>query len=306
MKKRISWLAVAMLLIGFIPLGHAAGKLKVVASFSVLGDVVHQVGGNAIDLYTLVGNDSDVHVYSPRPSDIRRVAQADLLIMSGLGLEGWMARLQQSSGFKGKMVIASQGIQPLALADEQGDIEIHEHEHHGKYDPHVWHDVDNVIIYVHNIERALSEQDPAHQTLYAANARAYIQKLTQLKQFIQSTFNAIPHTQRKIITSHDAFGYLAHAYHLQFIAPQGTNTAAEASAYDVASIIKQIKAEKITAVFIENISDPRLITQISRETHAKIGGELYSDALSKNAPTYIEMMRHNVTTIAKALTASAQ
>lgn len=342
MKKLVRWSVLALLSLSVAQVASAADKLKVVATFSVLGDVVQQIGQDQIELHTLVGKDSDVHVYSPTPSDIRNVAHADLLIMSGLGLEGWMSRLQQSSGFKGDLVVASKGIEPLAMAHDEHEEEhhhdhdgaheqdehhdhdgahehdehhdhdgmhehhdehemAHHHHHHGKYDPHVWHNVDNVIIYAKNVQQALSTKDPAHKAFYQANAKAYIQKLEGLKGFIQQTFANIPEQHRKIITSHDAFGYFAKAYHLQFIAPQGTSTAAEASARDVAAIISQIKENQISAVFIENISDSRLIEQISRETHAKVGGELYSDALSAKAPTYIEMMKHNVTTIAKAL-----
>jgi zinc/manganese transport system substrate-binding protein len=283
-----------------------------------LADVTQQVGGDAIELYTLVGLDSDAHVFNPSPVAARKVGQADLVVMNGLGFEGWMERLLQSSGFKGTAVTASRGITPrtgkakhiaqLAPKNHEGhdghhdeEATAHKHLDIGGFDPHAWHDIDNVVVYTQNIAEGLSQADPDHSALYQANAKAYIAKLKALDVELSVLLADVPPAQRKAITSHDAFGYLADKYHLTFIAPQGSTTESEASARDVAMIIRQIRSQHITALFVENIADRRLLEQISRETHAKVGGTLYSDALAKAAPTYIEMMRHNVTTIAKAL-----
>jgi zinc/manganese transport system substrate-binding protein len=277
-----------------------AEKLKVVATFSILGDLVHNVGGERIELSTLVGPDGDAHVYAPTPADGRRLAEAKVVLANGLRLEGWITRLIKSSGTKAAVVESARGITPLTEASEPG----HGAHSHGGVDPHAWQDVANAKIYVVNIRDALVAADPEGRQAYEANAAAYLQKLDALDADVKAAIAQIPVDRRKIITSHDAFAYFEHAYGLDFIAPQGISTEAEASAKDVARIILQIKREKIRAVFVENISDPRLIERIAKETGAKIGERVYSDALSPSdgpAATYIEMMRHNIRAFGTAL-----
>lgn len=279
--------------------------VPVVATFSILGDLVREVGGERVAISALVGPDGDGHVYSPTPSDARRLSEARIVVANGLGFEGWISRLVRSSGTKATVVDASSGIKPLAGDDDHGHDHGHKAGHsHGNVDPHAWQSVPNVKTYVANIRAALIAADPAGQDAYEANATAYLAKLDALDAQIRTAVAKLPPERRKVITTHDAFAYFEAAYGLDFIAPQGVSTEAEASAKDVARIIRQMKKEKIGAVFLENVSDPRLTQQIARETGARIGGKLYSDALSPAdgpAGTYIEMMRHNIRVLTEAL-----
>ena len=276
---------------------NAQQKLKAVATFSILGDLVANVGGARADVATLVGPNSDAHVYSPTPADAKTLAQAKVVVVNGLGLEGWLTRLVTASGSKAVTVTASTGIKPRRMEDE----------HHGGQfvtDPHAWQSIANAKIYVTNIRDGLVKVDPDGRAAYAANATAYLAKLDALEADVKAAIERIPADRRRIITTHDAFGYFGAAFGMEFIAPQGVSTESEASAKDVAKIITQIRQQKIPAVFMENISDPRLMQQIARETGAKIGGTLYSDALSgANGPaaTYIDMMRNNIREFAAAL-----
>ena len=278
------------------------GKLAVVASFSILADFVRAVGGERVALTTLVGPDGDAHVYSPSPADAKAMAAASLVVVNGLKFEGWLTRLLKSSGTKATLATATEGIAPLKMQDDG-----HGHGHsHGGEDPHAWQNVANAKVYVANIQKALSAADPAGKAHYEANAAAYLAKLDELGAEIRAAVARIPADRRKAITSHDAFAYFSKAYGIAFVAPQGVSTEAEASARDVGRIIRQVKAQKVPAVFLENISNPRLAEQIARESGARIGGRLYSDALSGSdgpAGTYIAMMKHNISQIEKALAA---
>jgi zinc/manganese transport system substrate-binding protein len=278
-------------------------KPKVVATFSILGDLVRNVGGERIETVTLVGADGDAHVYSPTPADARRLAEAKLVVANGMKFEGWIARLVKSSGTKASVVEASRGVRGLSEAQDRAHG--HDHGHgHGALDPHAWQDVANAKIYVANIRDALVKADPGGKDVYEANAAAYLRQLDELDAEIRSAVAAIPSDRRRIITSHDAFAYFEAAYGVDFVAPQGVSTEAEASAKDVARIIQQIRRQNIRAIFVENITNPRLVERIAQETGAAVGGRLYSDALSDAkgpAGTYIDMMRHNIRTLGAAL-----
>ena len=280
-------LACVALIVAALP--ARAEPLKVVASFSILGDLVRNVGGS-IEVTTLVGPDSDAHVYSPTPADAKKIADAKLIIVNGLGFEGWLPRLVQSSGSKSKLVIASDGIAPLRLGNDA--------------DPHAWQSVGNAKVYVGNIRAALSAADPANAERYRANAEAYLAKLDALEREVRDAVAKLPPARRKVISTHNAFGYFAAAYGIEFIAPLGVSTESEPSARDIAKIITQVKQAKIPAVFLENVSDPRLMQRISAETGARVGGTLYSDGLTGekgDAPTYIDMVRHNIKALTRAL-----
>ncbi|MBN9455611.1 MAG: metal ABC transporter substrate-binding protein [Bosea sp.] len=280
----------------------AQDKMPVVASLSVLADFVKQVGGDRVSVTSLVGPNGDAHVYSPTPADAKAMTAAKLVVINGLHLEGWLPRLIKSSGTKATVVTATKGIKPIEATEEEGG---HGHDH-GHDDPHAWQDIANARIYVANIRDALAAADPAGKASYDANATAYLARLDVVEGEVKAAVARIPADRRKAITTHDAFGYFIKAYGIDFIAPQGVSTESEASAKDVARIIRQIKAQKVPAVFLENISNPRLIEQIARESGARIGGELYSDALSDAsgpAGTYIDMMKHNISEIEKALAA---
>jgi zinc/manganese transport system substrate-binding protein len=269
---------------------HAAERLNVVASFSILGDFVRNVGGDRVNVTTLVGADSDVHVYTPTPSDAKRIADGKLVVVNGLGLEGWLPRLVQSSGSKATVVTASAGIAPQKL----GSVA----------DPHAWQSVPNAKIYVTDIATALATADPEDADFFRTQAKAYLDKLETLDREVREAVAKIPPERRKVISTHDAFGYFAAEYGVQFIAPLGVSTETEPSARDIAGIIGQIKAQKIPAVFLENISDERLIRRIAAETGAKVGGTLISDGLTGEkglAPTYIDMVRHNIKALTSAL-----
>jgi zinc/manganese transport system substrate-binding protein len=278
---------------------NSPDKLPVVASFSILADVVSNVGGDRVAVKSLVGPNGDAHVYSPSPADAKTLADAKVVFTNGLGFEGWIARLIKSSNTKAPNVVATKGIKPRKLADAHG----HGHSH-GEGDPHAWQSVPNVKAYVVNIRDGLIAADPAGKAAYEANAAAYLAKLDALDREVKESIAKIPADRRKIITTHDAFGYFKDAYGVEFIAPQGVSTESEASARDVARLIQQIRKQKIPAVFMENVSDPRLLKRIADETGAKIGGTLYSDALTDekgDAPTYMDLIRHNIRTLSAAL-----
>ncbi len=288
-----------------------AQPLEVTTSFSILGDLVGQVGGERVKVRTLVGADEDAHAFQPRPSDARNVGGAALVVVNGLGFDDWMVRLARSGGYKGEVVVASAGIDTLAMTTDDHD---HDHGHdHGDeddkanakaVDPHAWQDVGNVRRYVANIADALTKADPEGATAYRANAERYDGELKALDTEIRAAFAALPAARRKVVSSHDAFGYFGRAYGIRFLSPVGVSNNAEPTAQGVARLIRQLKAEKVPAVFIENVADPRLIERIRSESGAQIGGTLYSDALSKAdgpAPSYVQMMRTNLDALRQAL-----
>lgn len=278
--------------------------MRAVASFSILGDLVRQIGGASVTVTTLVGPDSDVHGFSPSPADARKLAEADIVFVNGLGLEGWLDRLIRASGTRAPVVTVSTGVSPIPAQDEHVHGEGgHGHGEHA-FDPHAWQSIANVRIYVANIRDGLVKVDPAHAPAYQEAAAGYLAKLDALERDVRAAILQIPPERRQIITTHDAFGYFAAAYGLRFIAPQGVSTDSEASPRDVASIIRQIRRERVPAVFLENISDPRQMEQIARESGARIGGKVYSDALSGAdgpAATYLDLMRSNLAAFDAAL-----
>ncbi|HWP26761.1 MAG TPA: zinc ABC transporter substrate-binding protein [Xanthobacteraceae bacterium] len=289
--------------IGAILAGHAAPAqepLKVVATFSILADFVHNVGGDRVTVHALVGANGDVHVYQPTPADAKLVAGANVVVVNGLGYEGWLDRLIRASATKLKPVVASEGIKPRRSSGH-GHGDGHSH---GQFDPHAWQSVANAKIYVANIRNALIAADPAGKAAYEANAAAYLAKLDALEREVREVAARIPPERRRIITNHDSFGYFAEAYGLEMLAAQGVSTETQPSAKELAALIRQIRARKIGGVFMENITDPRLIERIAKETGARIGGVLYSDALTRPdgpAPTYIDLIRHNIRMLASAL-----
>ena len=281
------------LLLALLSTPALADKLPVLASFSIMADLVQEVGGERVTVSSLVGPDQDAHVFQPAPQDVKKLAAAKVFVVNGLGFEGWLNRLSKSSGFKGQTVVASQGVKPLTLAEDDHD---HGHDHgHASQDPHAWHNPQNVKLYVRNISAALSQADPAGKDYYSQRAQAYSQQLEQLDADARQRFAAIPASQRKVLTSHDAFAYLAQRYQIRFLSPQGVSTEAEASAKGVAKLVRQVKSEKIRAVFMENMSDKRLLEQLSREAGVQIGGKLYADALSPaNGPAASYVDRKSV------------
>ena len=274
---------------------HAADPLPVTASFSILGDLVRVVGAEWVAVTTLVGPDEDAHVFEPKPSDVKTILGSKLLVTNGLGFEPWAGKLAKSAGYKGESVIASKGVKGRAMADEHG---------HAESDPHAWQNPNNVVLYVRNIAAGLSRVDPAGASAYQANAEAYVKELQALDSWAKEQFATIPAEKRKVITSHDAFGYFAAHYGIKFLAPQGVSTEAEPSAKQVAQLIRQLQREKIKAVFVENMTNPKLLAQLSKDAGVTVGTALYADALSapgKPGSTYLQMVRHNVTQLAAGM-----
>ncbi|GJD47309.1 putative periplasmic iron-binding protein [Methylobacterium crusticola] len=294
-----TWVTLLALGLG-VGLGPArAEPARVVATFSILGDLVRQVGGERVAVTTLVGPNGDAHGFVPAPADAKTLAAARLVVVNGLGFEGWIDRLIKASGTRAVLVVASAGITPLEEAPDQA----HGHGDHA-IDPHAWQNVANVKRYAATIRDGLIGIDPEGRPAYEANAAAYLAELDRLDAEVRAAIAGIPEARRRVITTHDAFGYFARAYGLRFLAPQGVSSDSEATARDVAGIVRQIRRDKIPAVFLENVADPRLMRQIARESGAKAGGRVFSDALSEPsgpAPTYIEMMRHNIREFTAAL-----
>lgn len=310
MKRRI-FLGLSTAL-AMLPLSaFAQDKLPVVASFSILGNMVAEVGGDRVSVTTLVGPDGDAHVYEPTPADAQTVAAAKVVFVNGLDFEGWLDRLIEASEYTGPIVVATTGVEPRKMAEEgheEGEVKAEgeaEHDHgHGGVDPHAWQSLANAKFYVANIEAGLTSADPEGAATYAANAAAYLAEINAAEAEILNAIAALPADRRSVVTSHDAFGYFGAAYGMTFHAPEGLSTEAEPSAAEVATLITQMKAESIPAVFMENITDSRLLEQITAETGASVGGTLFSDALSGPdglASTYLNMMRHNIATLTAAL-----
>lgn len=324
MKKTLMMSVSTMML--YAALGHPvamAEPLKVVSSFSILGDLVHQVGGDKVQSISIIGPESDAHSFEPRPSDAKTLQSADLLIINGAHFEAWLPKLSQAAGYKGKVVEAIQGVPLRAYEDEhehehdpshtqthahtEGHAHHHDHDHshdHGDYDPHAWQSLEHAQMYVSTIRDALSETDPDNTVYYQKRAADYIQAMQALNVRLLAEFEKIPASQRSVVTSHDAFNYLGQAYGVEFLSLLGASNQAEPSAKELAGLIEYMRDNRVQAVFMENISSPKLIEQIARETGAKVGKHLYSDALAKAphpADTYLGMMQWNAEALLEVL-----
>ncbi|WGK90565.1 metal ABC transporter substrate-binding protein [Pseudomonas migulae] len=271
----------------------AAEKLQVVTSFSILADMTHQVGGEHIQITNMVGPDADAHTYEPTPDDAKALLKARLIIKNGLGFEPWLDRLVTSTETKTPIISASHGVIPRSL-DEDGET---------VPDPHAWHNLANTELYISNITKALIAADPVNKADYVRNSQAYLKQIYALLAEAKAKLGSLPPGNRKIVTSHDAFGYLGQAYGIDFMAPQGLSTEREPSAAEVAALITQIRQAKVKAVFMENIKDARLLKQIADESGAHIGGTLYSDALAATGPasTFTGLFEYNLNTLYEAL-----
>jgi zinc/manganese transport system substrate-binding protein len=298
MRRRSLIAALGMTPLGMAPLAaRAAIPLRVVASFSILADLTRQIGGSAVSVEALVGPDGDVHVYDPRPKDLRTLMQAALLVRNGLGLEGWMDRLTGAAAFKGKVVAAAERVIPRTMKEGGGTIAT---------DPHAWQDPRNAILYVRSITEGLIAAGPVNAAIFRDNAAHFDDRIAQADSWIEATLASIPPGRRRIITTHDAFGYYGARYGVEFLSAEGISTEFEPSAKAIAALVQQIKREQVRAVFIENMTNPRMAYMLARETGATLGGTVYSDALSPSsgpAATYLDMLRHNTTLFAAAMRA---
>ncbi len=292
--------------------------LKIVTSFSILADMARNVAGSRATVTSLVGPDADAHVFEPGPADVAMLAEADVLIINGLGFEPWLVRLAASAKSKAKYVTASFGVNPIAYEEGQGHSHGHGHDHghsHGHdedgypavpqdFDPHAWQDLRNGVIYVRNIADALAEKDPANATLYQANAESYITEIMKLHEWARAEIGRLPSEKRKVITTHDAFAYFSKAYGVEFLSAAGMGNQGDPSAEALARLVDQMRKQNIRAIFMENMGNPRMMETIARETGIENGGTLYSDALSAPggpAPSYVAMFRHNVPVLIEAM-----
>lgn len=307
MKKTLFAL---FLSVGFFMHTHAAyaepKPLNVVASFTILGDLAKQVGGDDVRVTTLVGADGDAHVFQPTPGDAKALKEADVIIINGLGFEGWMRRLVASSGTKAPVITASNGIaKTLTMSkNKNAHHHHHHHHHHDDADPHAWQSIENARVYVKNIAGALQKADAARAKDYAERAAKLDAELAALDAWVKTEIATIPIDKRRVITTHDAFGYFADAYQVTFLAPTGFSTEDEPSAKEMKQLIAQIKSGKTRAIFFENMSNPNIIKQLATEAQAVVGAPLYADALSDEngkAPTYQAMFKHNVTELVQAM-----
>ena len=265
-------------------------SIRVVTSFSILEDLVKELGGQYVSVVNLVGRNSDAHMYQPKPSDAVAIAKADLVVFNGLGFEGWIPRLIKNSGYKNQQIIASRGVDAIKNGKE--------------IDPHAWQSFHNIRLYIQNISQMLIQLRPQHVEALTKRQQKYLDSVSNLEQRLKKQFASIPPNKRIVVTSHDAFGYLGREFKIQFLAPLGLSLEVEASAEDVAAIIDQIREQSVKALFVENINNPRLLELISAETNVTIGGRLYSDALSEvegPASTYLKMMRYNIESLINRL-----
>lgn len=268
----------------------AVRPLQIVASFSILADMVKEIAGDAAVVSMLVGPNADAHAFSPAPADVKRIASADLVVVNGLGLEGWLDRLVAASGYKGRIVVATRGLKPRELS--------------GAPDPHAWQSLRNARLYVENIGVALKSAMPSQAAAFEDRVVDFLRRIEELDAHARARFGAIAQERRRVVTSHDAFEYLGAAYGIEFIAPQGRSTDSEASAAQVAAVIRQLRSQRVHAVFMENMTDPRLIERIAQDANARVGGKLYADALSPPgtpADTYLKMMAANIDALADAM-----
>lgn len=312
---RTLFLAASAALLAFAP-AQAAQPLPVVASFTILADMAEQIGGDKIAVTTLVGPDGDAHVYQPSPSDAKTLARSRLVLVNGLGMEGWLDRLVAASATKAPVIVVSQGVAPLDMEDEDEDEDHADHDHekghdhakahdddhghhhdHGGLDPHAWQNLANGKIYAANIGAALAKADPANASYYQQRTQDYIARLDALESWVRAEIARVPEAKRKIVTSHDAFGYFGNAYGITFLAPVGISTEAEPSAAGMGRLIEQIKEEGVKTVFVESMSSPKLAEVLAKDAGATLGAAIYSDSLSPKtgpAPSYEAMFRHNV------------
>lgn len=264
---------------------------RIVASFSILADMARELAPVDARVTALVGPDADAHVYEPTPADAKRLAQADLVLINGLGFEGWIERMVKVSGYRGTVIVATKGIKTRSGG-------------HHDVDPHAWQDLALARHYADNISAAIAQRWPQQHDEIARRNAGYVARIDSLDRQVRDWLGTVPRAQRRVISSHDAFGYFGAAYGVDFLAPQGWNTHSEPSAAAVARLIRQIKKDGVRAIFIENISDPRLVERIARDSGVRIGGTLYSDALSGPdgpAPTYLRLVEHNARSLAAAL-----
>jgi zinc/manganese transport system substrate-binding protein len=288
--------SIAAALLTLIPANARADKIPVVATFSVIADMVTQVAEDRVHLTTIVGPDGDSELYRPTMADAKTVAEAKIVFMNGINdeFEPWLEPLLKQAKFAGAKVVVSRGAKTISASEENTPS--------GKpkpaeLDQHAWLDPKNGIIYVNNIAEALAKYDPENAAPYRARAAAYVDDLKALDTWAKAEMAAIPPAKRRIISSHDSLEYLAKAYNITLISVNGWTNNAEPSAAELARLTQQIKKERVHALFLDSITDPRVMQRIGQEAGISVGDTLYGDALSKPggpAGTYVKMIRHDI------------
>jgi zinc/manganese transport system substrate-binding protein len=315
MKPAIALVSIIALVVGLSAIGQqsarAQNKPRVLSSFSIIGEVVERVGGDRIEHRSLVGANTDSHTYEPTPRDTADLSNAELVVQNGLGFEPWLDRLYSASGSRAMRVSVAEGVPSLRVPDEDDDEASEGHEGHehdaGDYDPHVWFDVNNMITIAQAVQEALESVDPAGAGTYQANAAQYVGELQALDAWVLQQVNTLEPERRKLVTSHDNFAYFANRYGFEIVGTalgSVSTEVADPSAGAVATLVNQIRAAGVPAIFAENVSNPRLMEQIAAAAGVELVPDLYTDALTERgtpAATYDGLMRHNVTRIVTAL-----
>jgi zinc/manganese transport system substrate-binding protein len=298
MITTISILSCSLLLGYSLPV-KANQPIPVIASFSILGDMIQTVGGDAVSVTTLVGPDSDAHGYQPTSDNLKAVSAAQIVFVNGLGFDSWMDKLANSAAYHGKIAIATTGIQPRTMIEAENGA-----QPETITDPHAWQDLRNGLVYVDNITATLSQALPDQASAIQQRANAYKNQIKALDADIRTRISALPAEKRIVMTSHDAFGYFGAAYGIKFEAPYGLSTETEPSAKAIARLVDQMRQTGVKTVFMENMTNPKLIEQLGKDGGATLGGTLYADALSPAkgaAPTYLLMFKHNLSQLLPAM-----
>lgn len=292
------------LTIALLPFTHAfARPVSVVAANTILADLVSEVGGDAVEVVCLARSGADLHDFEPQASDVRKLADADIVVLNGLGLEPWIGKLVQNSGFRGPVVEACEGIDVITAAhDAHAHAAGHPHDHAA--DPHAWHEPASVRIYVRNIRTALSAAAPESAKVFAAGEARFLGELERIDAWAREEFAAIPPQNRRIVTSHDALAYLGRAYGIEVVSVTGISADAEPSAKRVAEVIGLIRASGVRAIFFDPADNRAIMRSIAAETGVRLGGGLYTDGLGapgSGADTYLGMLEQNLRRILDSL-----
>jgi zinc/manganese transport system substrate-binding protein len=283
---------IALLALSMTALAAARADLTVASLSTITTDIAKNVGGDKVRIIPIIKPGVDPHEFQPTPQEVKQIVKADLVLFTGKQIEGYLTKLEQSAGGAGKFVDTGAAIASLKLEEGGQVVE----------DPHWWHSIDNVMKAAAVVERRFIAADPANKEAYEDNAAAYLAELKELKTWAKREVSKLPRAKRKLVTSHDAFQYFARDFGFKIYAIEGVSTQDEPSSRKITELINTIKREGVKAVFLEDIENPKVAVTITKETGAKLGGQLYADGLGdKEASTYADMVRYNIATIVEGL-----